>query len=76
MDYQDKYDELYNIVSTLKVLESEITDEEYIENLRQVRWQAEDELKEVEEILNEKEREEYELEMREREYEYQNMQGF
>ncbi len=76
MNYQDKYDELYNIVSTLKVLESEITDEEYIENLRQVRWQAEDELKEVEEILNEKEREEYELEMREREYEYQNMQGF
>ena len=76
MNYQDKYDELYNIVSTLKVLESELTDEEYIENLRQVRWQAEDELKEVEEILNEKEREEYELEMREREYEYRSMQGF
>lgn len=76
MDYQEKYDELYNIVSTLKVLESEIADEDYIENLRQVRWQAEDELKEVEEILNEKEREEYELEMREREYEYRSMQGF
>lgn len=76
MNYQDRYDELYNIVSTLNMLESEITDEDYIENLRQIRWQAEDELKEVEEVLNEKEREEYELEMKEREYEYQRMQGF
>lgn len=76
MNYQDRYDELYNIVSTLKVLESEIADEDYIEDLRQIRWQAEDELKDVEEILNKKEREECELEMREREYEYQRMQGF
>ncbi len=76
MNYQDKYDELYNMVSTLKVLENEITDEDYIEDLRQIRWQAEDELKEVEEKLEEEAKEEYEVEMKEREYEYQSMQGF
>lgn len=76
MDYQDRYDELYNMVTTLKVLESEITDEDYIEDLRQIRWQAEDELKEVQEILDTEAREEYELEMLEREEEYRQMQGF
>ena len=64
MNYQDKYDELYNMVSTLKVLENEITDEDYIEDLRQIRWQAEDELKEVEEKLEEEAKEEYEVEMK------------
>lgn len=76
MEYQDRYDELYNIVSTLDVLISEITDEVYIDDLREMKWRAEDEMKEVEAILDAEAREEFELEMKEREYEYRQMQGF
>lgn len=76
MDYEDRYDELYNIVSMLNVLVDEIRNEDYKEELRQIKWRAEDEMREVEELLDVEAREEFELELRERECEYRRMQGF
>lgn len=67
MDDQDKYDELDNIVITLDELIDEISDKEYIELLREIKHQAENELTEVEERLKEIREKEYK-EM-EREYE-------
>lgn len=67
MDDQDKYDELDNIIITLDELIDEISDKEYIELLREIKYQAENELTEVEERLKEIREKEYK-EM-EREYE-------
>lgn len=66
MDLQEKYDELDNIISTLNVLVEEIEDKEYIEQLREIKYQAENEMGKVETELQEmRNREEAE---QEREY--------
>ena len=66
MDLQEKYDELDNIISTLNVLVEEIEDKEYIEQLREIKYQAENEMEEVEKELQKmRDREEAE---QEREY--------
>ena len=65
-DAQEKYDELENIIITLKVLIDEVLDEDYKEDIRDILWRAEDEIELYEEILQ-KEYEEEEKEM-ERQY--------
>lgn len=67
MDYQSKYDELDNIVSTLRMLVNEITDKNYIDALNEVMFEAQDEMSEVEEKLQK----EYEAEEREMNRQYQ-----
>ena len=57
---QEKYDELYNIISTLNVLIDEITDDYYKSTLMETKFEAEKEIEEVEEILRNEQREEYE----------------
>lgn len=69
MDLQDRYDELDNIITTLDSLIDEITDRDYIEQLREIKWQAESELEEVSKDL----REEYDREEQEMEYEYERL---
>lgn len=51
MNYQDRYDELENIDNTLGMLVDGITDKYYIDMLNQLRFEAQDELKEVSEKL-------------------------
>lgn len=58
MNNQDRYDELDNIVTTLGNLVDDITDKYYIDMLNELRFEAQDELEEVEERLYEEEQEE------------------
>lgn len=51
MELEDKYDDLETIISTLEYLIDDIEDEEYIAELREIKWKAEDELKELEPLL-------------------------
>lgn len=60
MNYQDRYDELENIDNTLGMLVDEITDKYYIDMLNELRFEAQDELKEVSEKLYEEEKAEQE----------------
>ena len=55
MDYQDRYDELDNIVRTLDILVDDINDKYYIDLINDIKYEAENELEEVAEKL-EKER--------------------
>lgn len=61
MDLQERFDELDNIVSTLRVLRDEITDKDYIEQLDLIKYQA---MSEMDEINNQLE-EEYDREQKE-----------
>ena len=47
-DLQERYDELENIIDTLDNLIDEITDEDFIEQLRETKYQAENEKEEIE----------------------------
>lgn len=67
MDYQDRYDELDNIVRTLDILVDEITDKDYIDRLNEIKFDAQNELEEASEKLEE----EYKKEEIQREYEYE-----
>ena len=66
MDYQDRYDELDNIVSSIDILIDDISDKNYIEQLELIKYEAQNELDEVTEKLQE----EYDREERQREKEY------
>jgi len=59
MDYQDKYDELDNIVNTLSLLIDEISDKNYIDQLNEIVFEANNELREVEDKLQEQRDREY-----------------
>lgn len=67
MDYQDRYDELDNIVRILDILVDETNDKYYIDLINDVKFEAENELEEVSEKLEEEQRRE---EMQQ-EYEYE-----
>lgn len=59
MDHQKQYDELDNIVNSIDVLIDETTDRYYIDRLNEIKYEAQNELDEVSEILQkEQEREE------------------
>ena len=66
-DKQEKYDELDNIVSTLDVLIGELEDEHYIEMLREIKFEAEEEMEGIQEDL----RKERDAEEREMNYQYE-----
>lgn len=52
-DTQEKYDELENIISSLDILIDEITDEYFKGSLRDLKYEAEEEMEKLEEILRE-----------------------
>ena len=58
MDYQDRYDELDNIVRTLDILVDDINDKYYIDLINDIKFEAENELEEVAEKLQEEQRRE------------------
>lgn len=67
MDYQDRYDELDNIVRTLDILVDDINDKYYIDLINDIKFEAENELQEVSEKLEEEQR----REERQQEYEFE-----
>ena len=64
---QNKYDELDNIVRTLDVLIDETADKYYIDILNDIKFEAQNELEEVQEELSEL----YEAEEREMNYQFE-----
>jgi len=66
MDLQERYDELDNIISSLDRLADDIEDKYYKDVLNEIRYQAQDELAEIEPRLQEQ----YEKEQAELENEY------
>ena len=66
-ELRNKYDELDNIISSIRILTKEITDKNYIEQLELIQYEAQDELDEIEPQIQKLEEEE-EREMN-REYE-------
>lgn len=58
MDTQDRYDELDNIVRTLDILVDETNDKYYIDLINDIKFEAENELEEVAEKLEEEQRRE------------------
>lgn len=67
MELQQKYDELTEIIDTLDNLIDNITDNDYIEQLRETKYQAENEKEKIEpDLLKEQWQEE-----NQREYEYE-----
>lgn len=60
MDLQLRFDELENIVDTLRILCDEIEDKDYIEQLELIKYQAMDEMEEVNNELEEEYRREQE----------------
>lgn len=67
MDYQNRYDELDNIVRTLDILADDINDKYYVDLINDIKFEAENELQEVAEKLEEEQR----REERQQEYEYE-----
>ena len=67
MDYQDRYDELDNIVRTLDILVDDIKDKYYIDLINDIKYEAEKELEEVSEKLEEEQK----REERQMNYEYE-----
>ena len=62
MNYQERYDELDEIVTSITLLVNNISDKDYIDMLNEIKYQAQTELEEVEELLQEEqEREEREM---------------
>ena len=58
MNYQDRYDELDNIVRTLDILVDDINDKYYIDLINDIKFEAENELEEVAEKLQGEQRRE------------------
>ena len=58
MDYQDRYDELDNIITSLDILIDEISDKEYKDRLNEIKFDAQNEKDEVSEKLEEDQRRE------------------
>lgn len=53
MNNQEAYDELDNIISSIDLLVNEISNQYYIDMLNELKYQAQDELEEVERQLQE-----------------------
>lgn len=59
MELQDRYDELYNLISSLSSLIDELTDKNYIEQLELIKYEAQNEFEEVSEQLSAEQEREY-----------------
>ena len=46
-ELRDRYDELDNIISSIQILTKEIKDKDYIERLKIIEFEAQDELDEI-----------------------------
>ena len=57
-ELRNKYDELDNIISSIRILTKEITDKNYIEQLELIQYEAQDELDEIEPQIQKLEEEE------------------
>lgn len=57
-DLRDRYDELDNIISSIRILTKEITDKNYIEQLELIQYEAQNELDEIEPQIQKLEEEE------------------
>lgn len=67
MDYQERYDELDTIIMSLDSLIDDISDKYYIEMLKELKFEAQNELEEVQERLQE----EYDKEERQMNYDFE-----
>lgn len=74
MTNQDRYDELDNFISTLRVLKNSLNSKDLIEEIEYILYNTDyqNEMNRLEEILNS----DYEDELNERNKEYRNLQGF
>lgn len=59
-ELRNKYDELDNIISSIRILTKEITDKNYIEQLELIQYEAQNELDEIEPQIQKLEEEEEE----------------
>lgn len=57
-ELRNKYDELDNIISSIRILTKEITDKDYIEQLELIQYEAQNELDEIEPQIQKLEEEE------------------
>ena len=57
-ELRNKYDELDNIISSIRILTKEITDKNYIEQLELMQYEAQNELDEIEPQIQKLEEEE------------------
>lgn len=57
-ELRNKYDELDNIISSIRILIKEITDKNYIEQLELIQYEAQNELDEIEPQIQKLEEEE------------------
>ena len=57
-ELRNKYDELDNIISSIRILTKEITDKNYIEQLEIIQYEAQNELDEIEPQIQKLEEEE------------------
>lgn len=57
-ELRNKYDELDNIISSIRILTKEITDKNYIEQLDLIQYEAQNELDEIEPQIQKLEEEE------------------
>ena len=58
-ELRNKYDELDNIISSIRILTKEITDKNYIEQLELIQYEAQNEFEEVSEQLSAEQEKEY-----------------
>lgn len=74
MTNQDRYDELDNFISTLRMLKDTLNSKDLIEEIEYLLYNTDyqNEMNRLEEILNS----DYEDELNERNKEYRNLQGF
>ena len=57
-ELRNKYDELDNIISSIRILTKEITDKNYIEQLELIQYEAQNELDDIEPQIQKLEEEE------------------
>lgn len=57
-ELRNKYDELDNIISSIRILTKEITDKNYIDQLELIQYEAQNELDEIEPQIQKLEEEE------------------
>lgn len=74
MTNQDRYDELDNFISTLRMLKDTLNSKDLIEEIEYILYNTDyqDEMIRLEELLNS----DWEDELNERNKEYRNLQGF
>ena len=58
-ELRNKYDELDNIISSIRILTKEITDKNYIEQLELIQYEAQNEFEEVSKQLSAEQEKEY-----------------